>query len=105
MQIKWIPVKNNEKSIYYEKISNNKLRVNDDVADFTDTSVLEYDIPSNLSFAIKRAFREEEHGELYLLLKRYYGDEDKRPWEGQTFEGDGLRGSQFETYSENGVIE
>lgn len=107
MKIKWIPVKNNDKNITYEKVSDNKLQVNDDMADFTDTSILEYDIPSELSFAIKRAFRQEPDGELHLYLLRYYNDKEKMEWEGFGFysEGSLFRGSQFETYTENGVIE
>lgn len=107
MQIKWIPVKNDNKSIYYEKINDNKIQVNDDVVDFSDTTVLEYDIPEELKPFIKKAYREQDGGELYLLLLRYYSTEEKRIWEefGYYYEGENLlRGTRFETYTENGEL-
>ena len=101
-----MPVKNDDRAVYYEKLSDNKLQVNDDVVDFSNTSIIEYEIPEELRFAIKKAYRETENGELYLYLTRFYSTKEKTIWEEPEYYGEGTsyRGTQFETYTKNGEL-
>ena len=69
MFITWTPNKNKCRSEYSQP-SKDVLRVNDDEFDFTDPTIVEFDIPIEYHGYIKRAWRED--GDLHLVLLAHY---------------------------------
>jgi hypothetical protein len=103
MNIKWIPQRSNKK-ISYERKSANVLLVDGEEVSFADTSIVEYEIPEEISYAIQRAYRQD--GELYLDLRRPYSEAEKFIWEQPHYYNEGgFRGSQYESYDQNGVLD
>lgn len=102
MMIKWVPI-NSPYTARYELVDSNSIKIDGEFVEF-DPDLTKFDIPEELSRNLISAFR--DGSELMLELRRGYSDSESYIWEQPHYYNEGgFRGSQYEEYTEAGVIE
>lgn len=79
MIVTWKPIRS-DTIVDYRQPEPDKLQINDYILDFTDTNIVQYNVPEDFVDYIMKAIRDPS-GTLHLTLLSYYSEEEKQYWE------------------------